>query len=44
MDISKIPVGPNPPRDVHVTVEVPLGGVPVKYEMDKPSGCCLSTV
>ena len=38
MDISKISIGPNPPRDVHVIVEVPLGGVPVKYEMDKSSG------
>ena len=38
MDISKISIGPNPPHDVHVIVEVPLGGVPVKYEMDKSSG------
>jgi len=38
MDISRISTGPNPPRDVHVIVEVPLGGVPVKYEMDKASG------
>jgi hypothetical protein len=38
MDISKIPVGSNPPWDVNVIIEVPLGGEPVKYEVDKVSG------
>lgn len=38
MDLSKISVGPNPPKDVHAIIEIPLGGVPVKYEMDKASG------
>jgi inorganic pyrophosphatase len=38
MDISKIPVGKNPPHDVNVMIEVPMGGEPVKYEMDKASG------
>ncbi len=38
MDISKIPVGDNPPYEVKVIIEIPLGGVPVKYEMDKDSG------
>jgi inorganic pyrophosphatase len=38
MDISKISCGPNPPSDVHVVVEIPVGGVPVKYELDKRSG------
>jgi inorganic pyrophosphatase len=38
MDISKISIGPNPPHDVHVIIEIPLGGVPVKYELDKGSG------
>ena len=38
MDISRIPVGANPPWEVNVIVEVPLGGVPVKYEIDKASG------
>ena len=38
MDLSKIPVGPNPPEDVNVVVEVPLGGEPIKYEIDKASG------
>ncbi|WP_299618767.1 inorganic diphosphatase [Pelagibius sp.] len=38
MDISKIPVGTNPPWDVNAIIEVPMGSVPVKYEMDKDSG------
>jgi inorganic pyrophosphatase len=38
MDISKIPVGVNPPKDVNVVIEVPLGGEPIKYEIDKASG------
>jgi len=38
MDVSKIPIGRNPPHDVHALIEIPLGGVPVKYELDKESG------
>ena len=38
MDIAKIPVGKNPPYDVNVVIEIPLGGNPVKYELDKDSG------
>ncbi|WP_425410653.1 inorganic diphosphatase [Hyphococcus sp.] len=38
MDLSKIPAGVNPPKDVNVVIEVPLGGEPIKYEIDKPSG------
>ena len=38
MDITKIVLGQNPPDDVNVIVEVPLGGEPIKYEIDKPSG------
>ncbi|HTZ76616.1 MAG TPA: inorganic diphosphatase [Stellaceae bacterium] len=38
MDIQKIPVGRNPPKDVNAIIEIPLGGVPVKYELDKESG------
>jgi len=26
MDMSKIPVGENPPFDINVIIEVPLGG------------------
>ncbi|MFN3212635.1 MAG: inorganic diphosphatase [Henriciella sp.] len=38
MDISKIIPGQNPPDDLNVIVEVPLGGDPIKYEIDKASG------
>ena len=38
MNIDAIPVGPNPPWDVNVIIEIPQGGLPVKYEMDKASG------
>ncbi len=38
MDISKIQIGKNPPWDINVIIEVPVGGDPVKYEMDKDSG------
>lgn len=38
MDISKIPVGENPPYDVNAIIEIPIGGNPVKYEIDKESG------
>src|SRR5579862_7177021 len=38
MDISKIAVGHFPPRDINVIVEIPQGGSPVKYELDKESG------
>ncbi len=38
MDISKIAIGRNPPHEVNVIIEVPIGGEPVKYEMDKDSG------
>lgn len=38
MNINKISVGENPPWDVNVIIEVPVGTEPVKYEMDKESG------
>ncbi|WP_414472603.1 inorganic diphosphatase [Microvirga sp. M2] len=38
MRLDAIPIGKNPPEDVNVVVEVPLGGEPIKYEMDKESG------
>jgi inorganic pyrophosphatase len=38
MDLSKVPTGRNPPHDVNVFVEIPQGGYPVKYELDKESG------
>lgn len=38
MDISKISIGEDAPYEVNVIIEVPMGGSPVKYEMDKESG------
>ncbi len=38
MDLSKIPVGKDAPHDINVVIEIPLGGVPIKYEVDKESG------
>lgn len=38
MDISKIPIGRKPPIDLNAVIEIPIGGVPVKYELDKASG------
>ena len=38
MRIEAIPIGNNPPEDVNVIIEVPVGGHPIKYEMDKASG------
>ena len=38
MDISKIPSGRNPPHDLNAVIEIPVGGVSVKYELDKESG------
>ena len=35
MDITKISAGPNPPHELHVVIEVPIGGEPIKYEIDK---------
>lgn len=38
MRIDAIAVGNHPPEDVNVVVEVPIGGEPIKYELDKESG------
>ncbi|MEQ1953733.1 inorganic diphosphatase [Mesorhizobium sp. CN2-181] len=38
MRIEAIPTGKNPPEDVNVIIEVPVGGEPIKYEMDKEAG------
>ena len=38
MIIDNISIGKNPPHDVNVIIEVPLGGEPIKYEMDKEAG------
>ena len=33
--------GLNPPKDIHAVIEIPLGGAPVKYELDKASGALI---
>ena len=38
MRIDAISIGDNPPEDVNVIVEVPVGGNPIKYELDKEAG------
>jgi inorganic pyrophosphatase len=38
MRIDAIKIGDNPPEDVNVLIEVPVGGQPIKYEMDKDAG------
>ena len=38
MNIDAIKRGANPPEDVNVIIEVPIGGEPIKYELDKASG------
>lgn len=38
MRIDAIPIGKNPPKDINVIIEVPVGGEPIKYELDKASG------
>jgi inorganic pyrophosphatase len=38
MRIDAITIGDNPPDDVNVIVEVPVGGNPIKYELDKEAG------
>ena len=38
MDIRAIPPGRKPPDEVNAFVEIPFGGLPVKYELDQKSG------
>jgi inorganic pyrophosphatase len=38
MRIDALPIGYDPPQGINVVVEVPIGGEPVKHEMDKASG------
>ncbi len=38
MSLSALAIGYNVPEEVNVIIENPMGGVPVKYELDKESG------
>ena len=41
MNLDAIPIGPKAPEEVNVVIEVPIGGEPIKYEMDKASGALM---
>ena len=38
MNLDAISIGPNAPDEVNVVIEVPIGGEPIKYELDKEAG------
>ncbi|HLG88015.1 MAG TPA: inorganic diphosphatase [Alphaproteobacteria bacterium] len=38
MRLDAVPIGISPPDDVNVVIEVPIGGEPIKYEMNKEAG------
>jgi inorganic pyrophosphatase len=38
MRLDAISIGKNPPHEVNVVIEVPIGGEPIKYEVDKEAG------
>jgi inorganic pyrophosphatase len=38
MRLDAVSIGRNPPHEVNVIIEVPVGGEPIKYEMDKAAG------
>ena len=38
MRIDAIEIGHNPPEDINVIIEVPLGGQPINFELDKVAG------
>lgn len=38
MNVANIPPGRNPPHEVNAFIEIPQGGLPVKYELNEASG------
>ena len=38
MRLDAVSIGADPPSVVNVVIEVPIGGEPIKYEMDKEAG------
>ena len=38
MNLEHLSIGSNPPEEVNVIIEVPIGGEPIKYEIDKKAG------
>ena len=41
MDVSKISIGKDAPREVNVIIEIPMNSDPVKYEFDKDAGAII---
>ena len=41
MNLAAIPVGKDAPNDVNVIIEVPVGGEPIKYELDRDAGALI---
>jgi inorganic pyrophosphatase len=41
MRLDAVSIGIDPPYEVNVVIEVPIGGEPIKYELDKPSGALI---
>jgi inorganic pyrophosphatase len=41
MRIDAVSIGKNAPHEVNVIIEVPIGGEPIKYEMDKAAGALI---
>jgi len=41
MHLDAIEIGRDPPSEVNVVIEVPIGGEPIKYEMDKKAGALI---
>ena len=38
MSLNNVPTGKNAPEEVNVVIEIPQGGEPIKYELDKDTG------
>ena len=38
MGYDQVPIGKNVPYDINVIIENPMGGDPIKYELDKATG------
>ncbi|MDZ7925521.1 MAG: inorganic diphosphatase [Marinagarivorans sp.] len=38
MSLNNVSSGKNPPDEINVVIEIPLGGEPIKYELDKDTG------
>ena len=41
MRLDAVSIGRDPPNEGNVVIEVPIGGEPIKYELDKPSGALM---